>query len=63
MTGATFTTLLDIHKNTPTTNWKPKDRIPPNIEIVLELLEELPLEKRLLFIHNKLEERTVKHRE
>ena len=58
-----FAIFLDVHQNTPTTNWKPKNKIPNHIELVLELLKELPIEKRLMFIHNKLEEREKENTE
>ena len=52
-----FAKIIGVSEKTPSSAWKPKDDVPEVIEIVLELLKELPIEKRLMFIHNKLEER------
>jgi len=52
-----FAKIIGVSEGTPSSNWKRKDNVPQTIEIILELLKELPIEKRLMFIHNKLEER------
>jgi hypothetical protein len=51
-----FTKLLSIGKTTPSTHWKTKNEVPKSIEFILDLLEELPEENRVLFLHRKLKE-------
>ena len=48
--------IVDFHKDTPSSLWKKRDEIPKSISIVLELLEKLPEDERVLFIHHKLKE-------
>ncbi|EJF06110.1 hypothetical protein ThvES_00018290 [Thiovulum sp. ES] len=54
--GVTFSKILDFHKDTPSSLWKKKNEIPKTISVVLELLEKMPEDERVLFIHHKLKE-------
>jgi hypothetical protein len=48
--------IVDFHKDTPSSLWKKKNEVPKTISIILELLEKLPEDERVLFIHHKLKE-------
>jgi hypothetical protein len=54
LNNSKFTELVGIGNSTPSTNWRVKNEIPPTIGFIIELLEELPIEKRLLLLHKKL---------
>jgi hypothetical protein len=54
LNNSKFTALVGIGNSTPSTNWRVKDEIPATIGFIIELLEELPLEKRLMLLHKKL---------
>jgi len=48
--------IVDFHKDTPSSLWKKRDKVPTTISIILELLEKLPEDERVLYIHHKLKE-------
>jgi hypothetical protein len=50
-----FCKIENISLATPT-KWKQKNEVPTYVKNIIELLEMLPLEQRLVWIHNKLEE-------
>jgi hypothetical protein len=52
-----FTSLVGIGNSTPSTNWRVKDEVPQTIGFIIELLEALPTEKRLVLVHEKLKEK------
>jgi len=56
LSSLNFSKIVGISESTPSSAWKRKNEVPQMAEVVLELLEELPVEKRLLFIHSKLKE-------
>jgi hypothetical protein len=51
--GSQLLQLIGSHRNNQN-YWKKKDEVPKHIEVILELLKELPLEKRLVYLHNNL---------
>jgi hypothetical protein len=51
--GSQLIKLIDGHRNNQT-YWKKQDRVPKHIEVIIELLKELPLDKRLVYLHNNL---------
>jgi hypothetical protein len=54
LSGKDLTAILEIDKTTPSAYWKKRDEVPIYISILLELLEKLPEDDRILFIHHKL---------
>jgi len=48
-----FSKIVGISDSTPSSAWRRKNEVPKMARVVLELLKELPIEKRLLFMHNK----------
>jgi len=58
-----FSKIVGISDSTPSSAWRRKNEVPKMARVVLELLKELPIEKRLMFIHNKLEEREKENAE
>jgi hypothetical protein len=56
LTNSKFTNLIGIGSSTPSTNWRVKGEVPKTVDFIIELLEELPIEKRLLLVHNRLKE-------
>jgi len=57
LSSVKFSKIVGLAENTPSSVWRRKNEVPEIVQVVLELLKELPIEKRLMFIHNKLEER------
>jgi hypothetical protein len=53
LNGSEFLSLIDSHRNNQN-YWKKNNKVPKHIEIILELLKELPLDKRLVYLHNHL---------
>jgi len=49
-----FSQLVGVVETTPPAVWKRKDSLPIVIERFLEVLEKLPEDERVLFIHHKL---------
>ena len=56
LTSSNLMKLIDGNLYTPSSNWKPKNEVPKTIEIILELLNRLPENDRVLFIYEKLKE-------
>jgi len=56
LTNSKFTDLIGVGSSTPSTNWRAKGEIPKTVGFIIELLEELPVEKRLILVHHKLKE-------
>jgi len=52
--GITLSKIVDFHKDTPSSLWKKRNEVPNSIAIILELLEKLPEDERVLFIYHKL---------
>jgi hypothetical protein len=51
--GSQLMRLVDSHRNNQN-YWKKNNKVPKHIEVILELLKELPLDKRLVYLHNNL---------
>jgi transcriptional regulator with XRE-family HTH domain len=56
VTNKDFAEILGIDKTTPSAYWKKKNEVPKHVEVILELLKNLSLEKRLVYIHEKSKE-------
>ena len=52
ITGSQLIKIIDGHQNNQG-YWKKKDKVPKHVEVILELLKKLSLEKRLVYIHEK----------
>jgi len=51
-----LTQIIGVSKTTPPAVWKRKNSVPILVERFLELLEKLPEDERVLYIHHKLKE-------
>jgi hypothetical protein len=51
-----FTKIIGVSETTPPAVWKKKGIVPIIVERFLELLEKMPEDERVLFIHHKLKE-------
>jgi len=53
--GSKLIKLIDGHRNNQT-YWKRQNKVLKYIEIILKLLQDIPLEKRLVYLYGELKE-------